>query len=325
MAQIAQPTFQNPIERPSLFRSPWVTFLLRFSRNIFAVLGVAIILGFIFIGLVGPLVAPYDYRAVVGPSESLPSLQHLLGTDRLGRDQFSRMLYAARTALVVAPLVVSVSLGLGVTLGLLSGYFGGWVDMLIMRLSDLIFAFPGLLFAILLAATLGPRIDEFFKPLVWARPFVRAGWPEFIVVVLALSTVGWAGMARLVRGQVLRLRELAYVEAARAIGASHWTILRRHILPNAIVPVIVAISMGLGGAILAESTLSFLGIGVQPPTPSWGQMIQQSMSEGYWRKAQAPTLVWAPGLAVAVLVFAFNFVGDGLNDALNPQNQQGKK
>lgn len=324
-----------PAARPSVVVAPapealrparpaWLEFLLRFSRNVFAVVGLFVIFGFIVVGIFGPWVAPYDYRAIVAPAEQAPSFQHLLGTDGLGRDQFSRMLHATRTALVVAPSVVIVALVLGMTLGLAAGYFRGWVDAVVMRLSDLLFAFPGTLFAILLASTLGPRMEALFKPFSWAKGFVRAGWPEFMVVVTALGLVGWAGLARLVRGQVLSVRETAFVEAARAIGVPSRQILLRHVLPNSLAPVIVAISMGLGGAILAESTFSFLGIGVQPPTPSWGSMIQQAVFQGYWRKAQAPWLVWAPGLAVAVLVFAFNFVGDGLNEALNPRGEQGK-
>lgn len=299
-------------------RPGWLEFWLRFSRNLFAVVGIFIILGFVLVGIFGPWVAPYDYRAIVAPAEQGPSFQHLLGTDGLGRDQFSRMLHAARTALVVAPSVVAVGLTMGMVLGLVAGYFGGWVDMLVMRISDLLFAFPGTLFAILLASTLGPRVEDLFAGFSWARGFVRAGWPEFLVVVFALGLVGWAGLARLVRGQVLAVRETAFVQAAHAIGVPTPRILFRHVLPNVVAPVIVAVSMGLGGAILAESTFSFLGIGVQPPTPSWGSMIQEAMSSGYWRRAQAPWLVWAPGLAVALLVFAFNFVGDGLNEALNP-------
>ncbi|HBY99173.1 MAG: ABC transporter permease [Ardenticatenaceae bacterium] len=305
-------------------RPAWLEFWLRFSRNIFAVLGVVVIFGFLLVGIFGAWIAPYDYRAIVAPAEQAPDFQHLLGTDGLGRDQFSRMLNAARTALVVAPSVVIVALVLGMTLGLAAGYFRGWVDTVVMRLSDLLFAFPGTLFAILLASTLGPRVEALFKPLPWAKGFVRAGWPEFMVVVIALGLVGWAGLARLVRGQVLSVRETAFVEAARAVGVPDWKILLYHVLPNSLAPVVVAVSMGLGGAILAEATFSFLGIGVQPPTPSWGSMIQEGIFQGYWRKPEAPWLVWAPGLAVAVLVFAFNFVGDGLNEALNPRGERGK-
>ncbi|HYN88696.1 MAG TPA: ABC transporter permease, partial [Ardenticatenaceae bacterium] len=311
------------IARPA--RPAWLDFWLRFSRNFFAVLGLVMILGFIAVGLVGPFIAPYSYREqFIAPPEQSPSFQHLLGTDHLGRDQFSRMLHATRTALVVAPAVVVVALTLGLFLGLLAGFYGGWVDALIMRIGDLLFAIPGLLLPLLRASTIGPRFEEFFRQFRWARGLVQSGWPEFFVVVTALSLVGWAGLARLIRGQVLALRETAFVEAAEALGVPPRRILFRHILPNAIVPVVVAISMGLGGAILAESTLSFLGIGIQPPTPSFGAMIQEAMGLGYWRKAQAPWLVWAPGLVVAAMVFAFNFLGDGLNEALNPHRDRGK-
>jgi ABC-type dipeptide/oligopeptide/nickel transport system permease subunit len=214
----------------------------------------------------------------------------------------------------VAPATVVVGLVLGLVLGSAAGFFGGWVDQLIMRLSDVLFAFPGLLFAILLAATVQPRIESWLSQFDALRPFVRSGYSEFFVVIFALSMVGWPGLARLIRGQILALREQPFVEAAYAIGVPPWQILRRHLLPNALTPVIVSVSMGLGGAILAESTLSFFGIGIQPPTASWGGMIFANFS--FWRQPSALWLVWAPGLVVGLLVFAFNFVGDGLNEAL---------
>ncbi len=297
-------------------RAPWLAFWRRFSRNVLAVGGLLIILVFVFVGLFASWLAPYSYTEQdLANVEASPSLAHPLGTDRLGRDQFSRLIWGARTAIIVAPATVAVGLVLGLLLGSAAGFFGGWVDTLVMRVSDVLFAFPGLLFAILIAATIQPRIEAWLLGYDALRPFVRSGYAEFFVVIMALSLVGWPGLARLIRGQILSLREQPFIEAAYAIGVPPWRILTRHLLPNALTPVVVSLSMGLGGAILAESTLSFFGIGIQPPTASWGAMIFANFS--YWRSGSAPWLVWAPGIVVGVLVFAFNFVGDGLNEALN--------
>jgi ABC-type dipeptide/oligopeptide/nickel transport system permease subunit len=313
------PHLQAEAELPP-YRPPALEFWQRFSRNVPAVLGLGIVLAFIFVGLFAPWLAPYSYTDQdLSNSEAMPSLAHPLGTDRLGRDQLSRLIWGARTALIVAPSTVVVGLSLGLVLGAAAGYFGGWVDVLIMRLSDILFAFPGLLFALLIAATVQPRISAWLLSYEATRGLVRSGYAEFFVVVFALSMVGWPGLARLVRGQILSLREQPFIEAAKAVGVSPWRVLVRHLLPNAMPPVIVAISMGLGGAILAESTLSFFGIGIQPPTASWGAMIYGNFE--FWRSPSAPWMVWAPGLVVGILVFAFNFIGDGLNDALNPRRE----
>jgi peptide/nickel transport system permease protein len=298
-------------------RSRWLDFWRRFSCNKLAVVGLAIVITMFFTGIFGPWLAPYSYRETnLDAVEQMPSWEHPLGTDELGRDQLSRIIWGARTAVIVAPTATLVSVALGLLLGALAGYFGGWVDVLIMRLSDVLFAFPGLLFAILVAATIQPRVENWLKTLAGLRGFVRAGYVEFLVVIIALSAVGWPGMARLVRGQILSLKEEQFVEAALALGATPWRIIRQHILPNAIAPIVVSLSMRLGGAILAESTLSFLGIGIQPPTASWGAMIYDNYS--FWRSPAAPILLWLPGLIVGSLVFAFNFLGDGLNEALSP-------
>lgn len=300
------------------YRPPWLVFLQRFSRNILAVVGLLIVLAFIFVGTFASWIAPYSYTEQnLRNAEAFPSLEHPLGTDRLGRDQFSRLIWGARTALIVAPATVTIGLLLGIALGGAAGFFGGWVDTLVMRIGDILFAFPGLLFALLIASTLQPRIEEGLLQYEMTKSFVRSGYAEFFVVIAALSLVGWPGLARLVRGQILTLKEQPFIEAAQAIGATPLQILFYHLLPNALPPVIVSISMGLGGAILAESTLSFFGIGIQPPTASWGAMIFNNFE--FWRSDAAPWLVWAPGMAVGIMVFAFNFVGDGLNEALNPR------
>lgn len=299
-------------------RSRWREFWHRYAQNPLAVIGLVIVIAWMITGVFAPWLAPYDpnipnYNAV----EQRPSLQHPLGTDDHGRDQLSRVIWGARTALIVAPSATVVGVFLGLVFGAVAGYFGGWVDALVMRVADIMFAFPGLLFAILIAATIQPRVEAWLKQFHSLKPLVKAGYAEFLVVILALSVVGWAGLARLLRGQILAVKGEEFVEAARAIGVRPWGIIMRHILPNAIAPVIVSLSMGMGGAILAESTLSFLGIGINPPTPSWGAMIIQNFN--FWRHPMAPLLLWTPGLIVAVLILSFNFIGDGLHEALNPR------
>ncbi len=307
----------NQLGKP---RGRWREFWRRFSRNKLAVVGLVIVGLMVFTGVFAPWLAPYSpTKQDLRNAEQMPSLAHPLGTDRYGRDQLSRIIWGARTAIIVAPSATLVAVAIGLVMGALAGYLGGLVDGIIMRLSDVLFAFPGLLFAILVAATIQPRIESWLKGMPGMRDFVRAGYAEFLVVILALSVVGWPGMARLVRGQVLSLREEPFVEAARAMGASSWRIITRHLLPNALAPVIVAISLGMGGNILAEATLSFLGIGISPPTPSWGAMIYENYV--FWRHPSAPVLLWVPGLIVALLVFAFNFVGDGLNEALSVKRE----
>ena len=245
--------------------------------------------------------------AVVGPWLSLfdpaaqelalrlegPTVTHWFGLDELGRDIFARVLWGARISLMVGLVVVSISATVGIALGSIAGYFGGHVDEAISRLIDILLAFPGLLLAIALVAVLGPSLTN---------------------VVFALSLIGWVGYARLVRGQVLRARELEFVQAARALGATTVRILTRHIIPTTLPAVTVQATLGMGGAILAEASLSFLGLGVQPPTPSWGTMLNY----GRGHLLDAPHLTIFPGLAIAVLVLGFNFLGDGLRDALDP-------
>ncbi|MGH9346169.1 MAG: ABC transporter permease, partial [Vicinamibacterales bacterium] len=222
-----------------------------------------------------------------------PSRVHPFGLDELGRDILARVLAGARISLAVGVVVVSISATLGILLGALAGYFGGRVDEVISRLIDILLAFPGLLLAIALVAVLGPSLAN---------------------VILALTAIGWVGYARLVRGQVLRARELEFVLAARALGAPTPRILLRHIIPTALPAVTVQATLGLGAAMLAEAALSFLGLGVQPPTPSWGTML----AGGRAHLLDAPHLTVFPGIAIAVLVLGFNFLGDGLRDALDP-------
>ena len=255
----------------------------------------AIVLLLIAVVLLAPVLAPYHYaRQNLELRQLPPGPGHWLGTDELGRDILSRLLYGARVSLTVAVVVEVIELLFGATLGLLAGYFGGWLDTVIMRLTDMTFAFPDILLAILITAILGPSLFNVF---------------------LALALVGWPGMVRLVRSQVLRLREEEFVLAAQAAGAGHVRILARHLLPNVLGVMVVAATVGMGGVILAESTLSFLGIGVQPPYPSWGSMIQAAW---LYRRSNPLMTLW-PAAALALTVTSFNFLGDGLRDWLDPR------
>jgi len=247
--------------------------------------------------VVGPLVAPFDPAdQELALRLSGPTGTHWFGLDELGRDIFARVLVGARISLLVGLVVVGVSSTIGIALGSIAGYLGGATDEAISRVIDILLAFPGLLLAIALVAVLGPSLTN---------------------VVLALSVIGWVGYARLVRGQVLRARELDFVQAAKALGASTPRILARHVIPTTLPAVSVQATLGMGGAILAEAALSFLGLGVQPPTPSWGTMLNY----GRGHLLDAPHLTIFPGLAIAILVLGFNFLGDGLRDALDPATQ----
>jgi peptide/nickel transport system permease protein len=260
--------------------------------------GAAIVILAFVIALIGPLLTPFDPASQELPLRLAgPTGTHLFGLDELGRDIFARVLAGARISLLVGLVVVSVSSTIGVFFGAVAGYFGGRVDEVISRVMDILLAFPGLLLAIALVAVLGPNLAN---------------------VILALSLIGWVGYARLVRGQVLRAREFEFVHAARALGAPTPRILLRHIIPTALPAVTVQATLGMGAAILAEAALSFLGLGVQPPTPSWGTML----NGGRAHLLDAPHLTIFPGLAIAILVLGFNFLGDGLRDALDPATNQ---
>jgi ABC-type dipeptide/oligopeptide/nickel transport system permease subunit len=299
-------------------RSQWGELWRRLRRNRPAVVGLIIAALLYVTALFAPRLAPYGYdEQNLDAVEQPPSWAYPLGTDEVGRDLLSRIIWGTRSAAFVSITVTLVNLALGVPLGTLAGYSRGWVDTLIMRLADILFAFPGLLFVFFIAATIKPAIST------WVRAtglvdLARSGYVDYLVVIVALGLVGWPGLARLVRGQILSLKEQEFIVGARAIGASTRRIMFRHLLPNALPPLIVAISMGIGGIILSESTLSLLGIGLQPPNPSWGAMIYSNYR--YWRTR--PHLVIVPGLVLAAVVFAFNFLGDGLNEALNPHLDQ---
>jgi len=257
--------------------------------------GAAIVIIVAVLAIAGPVLTPADPSAQDLPLRLLgPTLAHPFGLDELGRDVFARVLVGARISFLVGLVVVSVSALLGTTLGAIAGYFGGWIDDVISRVVDTLMAFPGLLLAIALVAVLGPSLAN---------------------ALVALTVIGWVGYARLVRGQVLRAREFEYVQAARALGATTPRLLLRHVVPTAIPAIIVQASLGMAGAVISEAALSFLGLGVQPPTPSWGTML----SGGRVHLLDAPHLTIFPGLAIAVLVLGFNFLGDGLRDLTDPK------
>ncbi len=265
-----------------------------------------IIIGIFFIvAIFAPLISPFDPRvqnpAKAGQSREeryQPSREHFLGQDDLGRDVLSRILYGARVSMQVGVMVVFISALLGMMIGAVSGYYGGWIDRFFSGfLFNVFLSFPSLLLAIGMVAFLGPSLRN---------------------LILALSIIGWVGYARLIRGQVLKVREYDYVTAARALGTSDFRIMVFHLLPNSIQPLIVQASLGMAGAVLAEASLSFLGLGVPPPTPSWGSMLNDARP--FLR--DAPHLLIFPGIAVMLTVLAFNFVGDGLREWLDPRQQR---
>lgn len=260
--------------------------------------GAAVVLAAVLAALLGPWLVPFDPNTQeLALRLTGPSATHWFGLDELGRDILARVLSGARISLLVALVVVCISATVGIAVGAVAGYCGGWIDEGVGRLIDVLLAFPGLLLAIALVAALGPSLAN---------------------IVFALSVIGWVGYARLVRAQALHARELEFVEAARALGATTSRILIRHVIPTTLPAVIVQATLGMGGVILAEATLSFLGLGVQAPTPSWGTML----NDGRGHLLDAPHLTIFPGLAIAALVLGFNFLGDGLQDALDPTARQ---
>jgi peptide/nickel transport system permease protein len=298
-------------------RSLWGNVWVRLRRNRPAMVGLLIVILMYLTAIFAPLIAPYEFDEIDLENVSAgPSREHPMGTDELGRDVFSRVVWAARSAAFVSIAVTSFGLTLGIIFGVLSGYLGGWVDTLIMRVGDVLFAFPGLLFVFFIAATIEPGLTAWLKG-VGLGDVARSDYLDYLVVIIALSLVGWPGLARLIRGQLLSLKRREYILAAQAIGVPTWRIMLRHLLPNSMPPVIVAVSGGMGAIILSEATLSFLGIGLQPPNPSWGAMLFQYYP--YWRHASLWPLLFIPAAILVIVVLAFSFLGDGLNEAQNPQ------
>jgi len=286
-------------------RGTWSEVWIRFRKDKFALAGVVIIAILVFVAVFAPLIAPYDptrqYSNIGLTAQGMPvgpSSHFWLGTDTLGRDMLSRLIYGARVSLIIGILANGFALLLGVIFGITAGYFRGGIETFIMRATDVMMAFPIFLFAIALSTAIA-------KPSIW-------------VLVLVIGIVYWTPMTRVIHGEVLSIREKEFVDAARLTGCSTVRILYRHILPHLVAPIIVYTSLGIATTVLFEASLSFIGLGVQPPTPSWGQMI--SDAQNYY--LVAPWLMIFPGLCIMLTVLAFNLVGDGLRDAFDPQQRR---
>ncbi|MEZ4864852.1 MAG: ABC transporter permease [Caldilineaceae bacterium] len=298
-------------------RSLWVDAWRRLLRNRAAVAALTVITLFALLALFAPYVAPYSYEAQdLDHTSQAPDAAHLMGTDQLGRDLFSRLIYGARISFAVALAAQLVIIGIGVPLGLISGYWGGAIDALITRLIDILYAFPNLLLTILiisyLRANLSAAVEDAQSLWLWKQLDKSSG--GLIAVFLVMALTYWIGVARIVRGQVLSLREREFIEAARGVGLTTPRLLRVHLLPNILAPVIVAAAFGIPGAIMLEASLSYLGLGIQPPLPSWGGMI----SEGLPVMRSYPHMIVFPACTLGVVLLAFTFLGDGLRDALDP-------
>ncbi|HEY4696184.1 MAG TPA: ABC transporter permease [Candidatus Hydromicrobium sp.] len=277
--------------RSSLYKDAWK----RLKKNKLAMLGLAIVISLMLIAIFANFISPYNPIERIKEEYLLsPSGAHFFGTDLLGRDIFSRVIYGSRISIEVGIIAVGISMFIGLFFGALSGYFGNISDAVIMRVADIFFAFPYILGAIAIMTILGPGIINIF---------------------IAIGVLGWAYFARIFRSSILSIKNKEYIEAARALGASNYRIITRHIFPNAMAPIIVYATMNVGTAIIVEAALSFLGIGVQPPTPAWGKMLAESLDY----IDIAPWMMLFPGLAIVITVLGFVLLGDGLRDAFDPK------
>jgi peptide/nickel transport system permease protein len=303
-------------------RTLWQDAARQFVKNKLAIGGGVVIALFVFAAIFGPYLAPYDFLdQEIGNALQPPSAEHWFGTDELGRDIFSRLLHGARTAALLGFLSTGVGLLIGIAVGTTAGFVGGRIDQFLMWFSDLVQSIPGLLLAMLVNTTLRRPVVKWFDTMYQQTrnpAYLNTLWLDYVLVFGALTLIGWPGSARLVRGLVLSLRETDYAMAARSVGARRARIMARHIIPNALGPLVVSVSAGLGGAITNEAGLSFLGLGVQPPNASWGSMLNRSLS--LWQTF--PHLMVAPAVTIGLIRVAFIFMGDGLNDALNPQQRR---
>ena len=297
-------------------RSLWTDAMHRFVRNKAALISFIFIVLTILASIFGPMISPYNYakQDLFNVSQP-PSWEHWFGTDALGRDYLTRIMMGGRTAFLVAMMVTGIAATIGVIVGSISAYKSGLTDSVLMRCTEVVMSFPGVLLAMFIAGTVRPQVKRLTAGSEWLS---QSAMIDYITVFGALAIVSWPLYARLIRGQVLSLRETDFIEAERMMGASTWRIIRCHLLPNAIGPVVVAISVAFGSAMLLESSLSFLGIGIRPPGASWGNMISESLVT--WR--QEPFLLAMPGIVLSIVVLAFSFLGDGLNDALNPRGRK---
>jgi oligopeptide transport system permease protein len=292
---IEQMDWENP-DQIGLWTDAWS----RFRRNRLAVGSLAVVLLMILLAVIAPilehfgLIADPTVQDVVNSYAPPGSPHHILGTDDLGRDILAKLLFGAQVSLSIGLLVQVITLTIGGSIGLVAGYYGGWVDNLLMRFTDIMYAFPDLLFVLIIVAALGPT---------------------YLNILIAIGFVSWVGLARLVRGQVLSIKEKEFVEAAKAAGTSPVKIIAKHLFPNSLGPVIVVLTFGIPAAIFTEAVLDFLGVGLRPPQPSWGVMV----FEGYAAVDAYPSLVLIPCIALSLTMLAFNFIGDGLRDALDPR------
>lgn len=267
-------------------------------RNKLAVFGIGVIIMLALVALFAPFVSTHDPTEINIKDALLgPSLQHFLGTDQLGRDIFSRMVYGTRVALLIGLIAVGIAAVIGLTLGSLAGFYGGWVDSLIMRFVDIMLCFPRFFLILSVVAIVGPNIFN-------------------VMVIIGLT--GWMGVARLIRAEILSLKSRDFISASRALGAGNFYIIFRHLIPNGIGPVLVSFVFGVAGAILTEAGLSYLGLGVQPPNPSWGNILFEGravLGVGWW-------MILFPGLAILITVLSFNLFGEGLRDIMNPRTRE---
>ncbi len=274
-------------------------FWKRFKKHKLAVIGLWFLAIVTIAAIFAPFIAPFDPAEITSEFSAPPSWQHLLGTDQVGRDVFSRVIYAARVSLAVGIGAVAISAIIGTVLGLISGYFGGIIDGMIMRITDMFMSFPYILFILVVASIVGPGLTN---------------------IILILGVLGWPGIARLVRGNVLAIKQSDYVKASIALGYKTPRILFKHILPNTIAPILIFATSGVAGAILDEAALSFLGLGVQPPDASWGNMLSNAQSISIL--TDQPWLWIPPGILILCTVLSINYIGDALRDALDPHNSK---
>ncbi|MCH7836625.1 MAG: ABC transporter permease [Chloroflexi bacterium] len=312
------------VEAEAAAPRPSLGFLRRLVGKRVAMAALVVIVIIYLAGILAPVVAPYGFADTdFANTFAGPSLEHPLGTDRLGRDMLSRVMWASQTTIIIsAAALLTGGLALGVGLGLLAGYSGGRVDNLIMRVADAFFGLPEILLLLLITATIRPRVDDLFDnfngwPVLGTLN--QQGLPDYFLIFGALSLFGWVGMARIVRSQVLALRETDYVMAARAAGARTPRVLFHHLLPNVTNLIVVAVTFSLGAIAGTEIALTWLGIGIQPPHPSFGVMIFDG--SGLTNLRAHPSLMLVPAVVVAALLFSFNLLGDALNDVLNPHRR----
>lgn len=271
--------------------------LQRFLKHRLAVIGLAAIIVLVLAAIFAPWIAPYNPYSIANSFGAAPTAEHILGTDPVGRDVLSRLIYASRVSLLVGLGSVAINVVIGVLLGAISAYFGGWIDMLFMRITDIFMSFPSIMVILVIVSVVGPSLTN---------------------LILILGFLGWPPVARIVRGSVLTLKEMDFVKAGVALGLSSWRILFINIMPNALAPLLVQATFGIAGAIMMEASLSFLGMGVQAPTASWGNMLTDAQSLTVL--TDQPWLWVPPGILIMIAVLSINFIGDGLRDAMDPKN-----